>query len=44
MNFLTASPYLEKMVVQKNENDGVMSVSGGLPLKIFSEYYILQIT
>ena len=39
MNFLTASPYLEKMVVQKNENDGVMSVSGGLPLKIFSEYY-----
>lgn len=39
MNFLTVSPYLEKMVVQKKENDGVMSVSGGLPLKMFSEYY-----
>jgi hypothetical protein len=46
MNFSTASPYLENIVIKKKENtEGVLelepkiSVSGGLPLKMFSKYY-----
>jgi hypothetical protein len=46
MNFSTASPYLENIVIKKKENtDGILelepkiSVSGGLPLKMFSKYY-----
>jgi len=46
MNFSTASPYLENIVIKKKENtEGILelkpkiSVSGGLPLKMFSKYY-----
>jgi hypothetical protein len=46
MNFSTASPYLESIVIKKKENtEGILelepkiSVSGGLPLKMFSKYY-----
>jgi hypothetical protein len=46
MYFSTASPYLENIIVKKKENTkGILesepkiSVSGGLPLKIFSKYY-----
>ena len=46
MNFSTASPYLENIVIKKKDNtEGILelepkiSVSGGLPLKMFSKYY-----
>lgn len=46
MYFSTASPYLENIIVQKTPNsDNILdsepkiSVSGGLPLKMFSKYY-----
>jgi hypothetical protein len=46
MNFSTASPYLENIVIKKRDNtEGILelepkiSVSGGLPLKMFSKYY-----
>jgi hypothetical protein len=40
MKFSTVSPYLENIIIQKNENDGGLSVSGGIPLKMFSEHHI----
>jgi len=40
MNFPNVSPYLANMVVMRKENDEGFTVSGGLPLKMFSEHQI----
>jgi len=39
LEYPKVSPYLENMVVQKKENNEGISVSGGMPLKMFSEYH-----